>query len=145
MRMETASLFGQFAAIGQRKDLETAAVGQDRTVPRAEAVQAARLFEDIRSRTQVKVVGIPQDNLRPDLLLQVTVENPFNAATVPTGIKIGVRISPWSVESTPARAALRESVCSNWNSMRVVSGSQASMQNRACPAPGDAKVNIFPY
>lgn len=40
-----------------------------------------------------------------------------------------------SVESTPARAALRESVCSNWNSMRVVSGSQASMQNRACPAP----------
>ena len=62
---------------------ESAAVGQDRTVPRAEAVQAARLFEDIRSRTQVKVVGIPQNNLRPDLLLQVTVEHPFDAAHRP--------------------------------------------------------------
>src|SRR5699024_11803076 len=67
VRTEMAPLFAQLAAVGQRKDLEAARIGQHRSLPRREAVHAARLFENLRPRTQVEVVGVGQDDLGPGL------------------------------------------------------------------------------
>jgi hypothetical protein len=42
----TAALLGDFGDLGQTEDLETAAVGQNRTFPAHEVVQAAQLADD---------------------------------------------------------------------------------------------------
>ena len=44
----------------------------------------------------------------------------MTAAAVPTGMKIGVRITPWSVASSPARASVRVSVCRSVNCIMSV-------------------------
>ena len=80
VRTETAPFLGDFAALGQRKDLKTAAIGQYRPLPPAETVQAAGPFEDFGARPQVQVIGIPQNDLRAHLLLQVAVENALDAS-----------------------------------------------------------------
>ena len=75
-----ATAFGrQFPAARQREDLKPAAVGQNRAVPCAEAVQPSRPFEDVRSGTQVEVVGVAQNDLCADLLFQIAVEDAFDA------------------------------------------------------------------
>ena len=52
----------------QGKDLESAAVRQDRAVPAHKPVQAARFPDQGFARPQVQVVGIGQEDLCADLL-----------------------------------------------------------------------------
>ena len=78
VRTEMAPLLAQLAAVGQRKDLKAARIGQHRPLPRREAVHAARLFENLRPRTQVEVVGVGQDDLGPGLVAHVAVEDALN-------------------------------------------------------------------
>ena len=80
VRTETAPFLGDFTALGQRKDLKTAAIGQYRPLPPAETVQTAGPFEDFGARPQVQVIGIPQNDLRAHLPLQVAVENALDAS-----------------------------------------------------------------
>ena len=51
-------LFCNLASIGQAKDLVTAAVCQNGPVPMHEPMQAARFFENFRSRAQIQVIRI---------------------------------------------------------------------------------------
>ena len=53
------ALFGNFSSFGQTKYLKPAGVGQDWPGPIHKLMQAALLFDDLRSRSQHQVKGIP--------------------------------------------------------------------------------------
>lgn len=67
---ELAAFFLELADAGEREDLEAAAVGEDRTVPAVELVQAACCPDDVKTWAQVEVIGVSEDNLCHDLLLE---------------------------------------------------------------------------
>ena len=52
--------------VAQREDLEAAGVGQDRPVPAHEAVQAAELGDQLVAGPEVQVVGVAEQDLRPE-------------------------------------------------------------------------------
>jgi hypothetical protein len=62
---EFRMFLGQGAAAGKRKDLESAGIGQHRSRPVHEAVNAAEFLEDRRSWTQQQVIRVGQQHLRP--------------------------------------------------------------------------------
>ncbi len=51
--------------VRQREDLEAARVGQDRSVPAHEPMQATEPGDALGGRTQVQVVRVAEDHLRP--------------------------------------------------------------------------------
>ncbi len=79
MRLEPTPLLRELPDPGEREDLKPAAIGQNRPLPTGKPVQSARLIQRLGPRPQVEVVGISQNDLRPDLLPQVAVKNPFDA------------------------------------------------------------------
>ena len=67
------ALLGDLASMGQREHLETTGVGQDRSIPAAEAVQPAVVGDDVQAGAQVQVEGVAEDDLgaqRPHLVRQ---------------------------------------------------------------------------
>ncbi len=64
VRAELDALVRDLTIIGQAEHLKPARVGQNRTVPAHKAVQSPHLCHQIRSGTQVEVVGVAQDQLR---------------------------------------------------------------------------------
>ena len=80
MAAKFATLFAEFANACQREHLETAAIGQHRAVEAIETVQTACLAQYVQPRTQVKVVGIAQNNLRLYVLLEFVLVNAFDTA-----------------------------------------------------------------
>ena len=72
MRRETYAFFGHLADVGEREDLEAAAVGEDRTCPSLEGVQSTGLTEYLRTRAQVEMIGVAQDDLCMDVVFQFT-------------------------------------------------------------------------
>ena len=76
---EGHSLVGQLAVLGQREDLETAAVGEDGAVPTVELVKATGTLNDVHARAQVQVIGIAQNDLRLDVLAQLGHVNRLNS------------------------------------------------------------------
>ena len=68
---ECHPFIGQLAVLGQREDLEAAAVGQDGTVPAVELVQSTGALDDVHTRAQIQVVGVAQDNLCLDVVAQL--------------------------------------------------------------------------
>ena len=62
MGLEGDAFFGNLTKGGERKDLETARVGQDWAVPVLEVVQAAQLFHHVHTGAQHQVIGVAQDN-----------------------------------------------------------------------------------
>ena len=75
-------------------------------------MEAAGLSENVGAGTKVEMVGIAQDDARLYIVAQFA---PFMAPQVPTGMKIGVGIVPWSVVITPARALVDGAVASMTN------------------------------
>ena len=67
MVLEMGPLLRDTAQLRQGKNLETTAVGQNRTIPAHELVQAADLADDVEPRTHEKMVGIAEDDLRMEL------------------------------------------------------------------------------
>lgn len=55
-------IFGDFAALGQRENLESAGIGQHRPVVLHEFMDAAGFRDDVFPGTKVKVVGIGQND-----------------------------------------------------------------------------------
>ena len=53
---------------GERKDLEAARIGENRPVPAHEAVKPAGGREDVSAGAQHEVVGVAEDDLRPQLI-----------------------------------------------------------------------------
>ena len=66
-----APRFAEFADAGERKHLEAAAVGQHRTVETVELVEAACGFEHVKSRTQIEMVGVAENDLGFDFVIQL--------------------------------------------------------------------------
>ena len=77
---EAASFRRQLADGRQGEDLEAAAVREDGPVPMLELVQAAGLPERVQAGTEVEVVGIAEDDLGLDVLLQVPVIDTLDGA-----------------------------------------------------------------
>ena len=71
VRAELGTLLAQLADAGKGEHLETTAVGQHRAVETIELVQAARLLQHVEARSEVQVIGIAQNDLRLDVLLQL--------------------------------------------------------------------------
>ena len=71
VRAELGTLLAQLADAGEGEHLETTAVGQHRAVEAVELVQAARLLQHVEARTEVQVVGVAQNDLRLDVVLQL--------------------------------------------------------------------------
>jgi hypothetical protein len=61
------ALFADPAQRAQREHLEAARVGEDRTAPAHETVQAAVRADDVETRTQPQVEGVAQHDLRAGL------------------------------------------------------------------------------
>ena len=61
---ERHTVVGQRAEVAQTEDLEAAAVGQDRTVPRHEAVESAEALDELDAGPQEEVVGVGEHDLR---------------------------------------------------------------------------------
>ena len=68
MALEGDALLPDLPDAREGKDLESAAVRQDRLMPVHEAVQAAGLLDQLFSGPQMQVIGIGQQNLGADLL-----------------------------------------------------------------------------
>ena len=68
MRGERHALFLDLAQLCERKHLKTAGIGQDRTVPGHEFVDAAELAHDFVARAQMQVVGVGELDLCADAL-----------------------------------------------------------------------------
>jgi hypothetical protein len=67
MRLERHAVLADFAQLREAEDLKAAAVGQDRSVPPHEAVQAAQVADQFAARPQIEVVGVAEDDLGADL------------------------------------------------------------------------------
>ena len=80
MALESATLFGQFANASKRKDLKAAAIGQDWSVPTIELVQTASLLQYLCTGTKVEMIGVAQNNLSLDFIMEVAISNTFHAA-----------------------------------------------------------------
>ncbi len=68
VRSETCAFFRELAVVSEREYLKPAAVGEDRTVPSVEAVQAAGGLNHVESRTEVKMICVAQYDLGLHLL-----------------------------------------------------------------------------
>ena len=106
VRPERHALVGDPVAVGQAEDLEPARIGEDRTVPAHERVQAAeRLARPLR-RAEGEVIGIRQQHPRagrPELVGR----EPLTVACVPTGMNAGVSTVPCGVSRATPRSRHR--------------------------------------
>ena len=80
MRTKLCAFFTQFSNTRQRKNLKAAAIGQHRTVEAIELMQSAGFFNHIQSRTQIKMIGVSQYNLRLYILFQLCQMHSFDGS-----------------------------------------------------------------
>ena len=66
VRLEAGALLGDLPALGEAVDLEAARVGEERAVPGHEPVQAAERPDQLVSGPQHQVVGVAEEDLRPE-------------------------------------------------------------------------------
>jgi hypothetical protein len=79
MAAELGALLVDRPPVGQAEHLEAAAVGQDRPAPADELVQAAAPRDELVARAQEQVVGVAQNDRRPEVL-EVLVQRRLHAA-----------------------------------------------------------------
>ena len=80
MAAEMGALFGEFSVRAEREYLKTAAVGENRSLPAVELVQAAGLFYDFHAGAQIQVVGVAEYNLGIDFVAQFVRMHAFDSA-----------------------------------------------------------------
>ena len=64
VRIEKTPVFRQLAHLRKRKDLKSAGIRQDWTVPPHEPVKPARRGDHLRAGPQHQMIGVPEDDLR---------------------------------------------------------------------------------
>ncbi len=83
MGLEGAPLLSDLPYLRKRKHLETAAVREYRSVPRLKPVKSACRPEGLQTRTEIKMIGIAQDDFRVDVILEFlmvdTLDRPYRA------------------------------------------------------------------
>ncbi len=65
--LEGRTLFGDLAQLLERKNLEAAAVGQDRARPVHEGMKPAKTAHPFRTRPQHQMIGVAQHNVGPGI------------------------------------------------------------------------------
>ena len=68
--LELATFLAQLADACERKDLETTAISQYRTIPGVELVESACLAQDLKTWAQIEVIGVAKNDLGLDLLAE---------------------------------------------------------------------------
>ena len=68
VRAERDAVWVDLAHLGQAEDLEAARVGEHRARPAHEAVQAAKVGDQLGARPQVEMVGVAQDQAGAQLV-----------------------------------------------------------------------------
>ena len=86
---EGAAFVLQFADRSQGEDLEAAAVRQDGAVPAFEPVESAGLVKHVEARTEIEVIGVPEDDLGTYILFQIPVIDAFDGPYSPDGHEDG--------------------------------------------------------
>ena len=82
MRLEFGTLFGDDSALGETKDLEAAAVGQQRPVPADESMESAPSCDQFVAGTQKQMVGIPENDFSAaldEVAVQRGLDRPLRA------------------------------------------------------------------
>ena len=80
MGFECTSFFSNLAIVGEREDLESAAVGQYRPFPAHEAMQTASSLQDVDTGTQVEMIGVSQYDFCIDVVAQFVLMDGLDAA-----------------------------------------------------------------
>jgi hypothetical protein len=78
MGVEFDALFRNFPELGKRKNLETAAVGENRTVPAHEVVKSAEVPDEFVTRPNMQVISIGKDNLTAEARKVFRRKRPFD-------------------------------------------------------------------
>ncbi len=104
MILKTHSFLRDLSQFCQRKNLVTATVSQDRSVPAHEFVQPAEMFDHIEAGPNEEVISIAQNDLRLQLVQFAAGVTAFTVPCVPTGMNAGVSITPCAVVNRPRRA-----------------------------------------
>ena len=90
MRLEPHAFVGlDLACVAEGEDLESAAVGEDGAVPAVEPVQSACRFNHLHAGTEIKMVGVAEDDLCFHFILQIVHVDSFHGAQCPDGHKNG--------------------------------------------------------
>ena len=67
MRTEGRPLFGDLGQILETENLEPPGIGEDWPIPVHKLVQTAEAANEFVAGTDIEVVGVTEDDLRPDL------------------------------------------------------------------------------
>src|SRR5215470_11694969 len=62
MRAELHAILPNFSQVAEAEDLEPAAVGQNRAIPRDELAQSAQFEDGLVTGPQKKMVGVPEND-----------------------------------------------------------------------------------
>ena len=80
MTAEMRTLLGEFAITAERKYLEAATIGEYRSLPAIELVQAAGFADYIHARTQIQMIGIAKNYLRLYVVAEFMQVHTFHCA-----------------------------------------------------------------
>ena len=67
VRTEHDAVIGDFAEIGKAENLKAAGVGEDRSRPGHETMQAAQLANQFVARTQIEMIRVAKQNLNAQI------------------------------------------------------------------------------
>ena len=80
MAAEVGAFFGELAVCAEGEHLKAAAVGEDRTVPSVEFVQATGPADDVHAGTEIEVICVAKDNLGLYVVAQFVHVDAFHGA-----------------------------------------------------------------
>lgn len=110
MALKSHAFLLYFPRPGQRINLITAAVGQNWPGPAVEFMQPARRFDDLEAGAEVQMIGVPQNNLRRNILPQLVLMDCFYRASRADGHENG-RADFTMIGLDEARAGAGVRVC----------------------------------
>jgi hypothetical protein len=90
VRAEGDAILGDLAQLLQRHDLEAAGIGEDRSRPVHEPVQAAQPRDPLGAGAQHQVIGVAEDDLGAGGAAPAPASVAFTVPAVPTVMNAGV-------------------------------------------------------
>jgi len=86
VRTEKGSFFVQPHQIGERENLKSATVGQDRSIPTEKPVQSAEIMDNLFTGSKRKMIGITQNHFGTSLF-ELSDFDPFDGSERSDGHK----------------------------------------------------------
>lgn len=77
---EADALPGELADTSEGEDLEASGVGEDGLFPTIEAVQASDPAQDVKTRAEVEMIGVAEDDLGADVVAQLALVHCLDTA-----------------------------------------------------------------